>query len=141
MVNFTAIQIHSFTILLFELNWTFQFCCICSPSQMMLLVLLWLWSNEDLLNLGFHEVLVIDLSTQLPSSLNLKQTFHRALLTFLSQSHFQLHTRSCQCTGLVHRFSAPLNRCVWTLRYAHHQQLALYHSIKDCNCRRTTTVF
>ena len=31
---------------------------------MILLVLLWLWSNEDLLSLGFHEVLVIDLSIQ-----------------------------------------------------------------------------
>ena len=35
---------------------------------MMLLVLLWLWSNEDLLSLGCHEVLVIDLSIQ-PSEL------------------------------------------------------------------------
>ena len=34
---------------------------------MILLVLLWLWSNEDLLNLDFHEVLVIDLSIQPPS--------------------------------------------------------------------------
>ena len=31
---------------------------------MMLLVLLWLWSNEDLLNLVFHEFLVIGLSIQ-----------------------------------------------------------------------------
>ena len=31
---------------------------------MKLLVLLWLWSNEDLLNLGFHEVLMIGLLIQ-----------------------------------------------------------------------------
>ena len=31
---------------------------------MILVVLLWLWSNEDLLNLGFHELLVIDLLIQ-----------------------------------------------------------------------------
>ena len=38
--------------------------CICSPSQMILLVLLWFWSNEDLLSLGFHEFLVIGLLIQ-----------------------------------------------------------------------------
>ena len=31
---------------------------------MILLVLLWLWSNEDLLNLGFHELLMIGLLIQ-----------------------------------------------------------------------------
>ena len=31
---------------------------------MMLLVLLWLWSTEDLLNLGFHEHLMIELLIQ-----------------------------------------------------------------------------
>ena len=31
---------------------------------MTLLVLLWLWSNEDLLNLGFHEFLMIELLIQ-----------------------------------------------------------------------------
>ena len=31
---------------------------------MILLVLLWLWSNEDLLNLGFHELLMIELLIQ-----------------------------------------------------------------------------
>ena len=34
-------------------------------------------------------------STSFSSNLNLKQAYHRALLTFLSQSYFQLHTRSC----------------------------------------------
>ena len=38
--------------------------CICSSTQMILLVLLWLWSNEDLLSLGFHEFLVIGLLIQ-----------------------------------------------------------------------------
>ena len=38
--------------------------CICSPSQMILWVLLWLWSNEDLLSLGFLESLVIGLLIQ-----------------------------------------------------------------------------
>ena len=40
------------------------------------------------------------------SNSNLLQTFHRALLTLLGQSHFQLHTRSCQCNT----FESPLNQ-------------------------------
>ena len=98
---------------------------MCSPSQMILLILLWHWSNEDLLNLSFHELLMIGLLIQ-TILLKLEASIPSCVVDTSWSISFQLHTRSCQCTGRVHpsRFSAPLNRCVWTLRYAHHQQQA-----------------
>ena len=89
---------------------------------MILLILLWLWSNEDLLNLGFHELLMIGLLIQ-PIPLELEASIPSCGIDTSRSSHFQLHTRSCQCT--------PMNRCVWTLRYTHHH---IHHSIKNCTC-------
>ena len=81
---------------------------------MILLVLLWLWSNEDLLNLGFHELLMVELLIQ-PIPLELKASIPSCVVcTSRSISFPPIHT-ILQVLGL--------NRCVWTLRYAHHQQL------------------
>ena len=82
----------------------------------MILVLLWLWSNEDLLNLGFREFLMIEL--ELEASIS-------SCVVDISQSILlpATHTISPMYWSCA-PISALLNRCVWTLRYAHHQQLA-----------------
>ena len=105
---------------------------MCSPSQMILLILLWHWSNEDLLNLSFHELLIVGLLIQL-ILLKLEASIPSCVVDTSWSVSFQLHTRSCQCTGLLHpsRFSAPLNRCVWTLSTHTINNKHIHHSIKN----------
>ena len=136
-------------------------CCICSPSQMILLVLLWLWSNEDLLNLGFHEVLVVDLSIQPPllefessislcvidtsRSISLPAT-HIILPMYWTCAPFDSSNFTCvddrislkrlRARPAVYGF---IIRCMtW---YPRHQRCLDFTNTDLCNYRITSTVF